>query len=160
MQLYEPGVNASEATSECIAPGRSREPPVFTRFGGTSDQTKIARVAGHAPKQLPSKLWAITHHMNSPTLFEYEDETKEIRVYAAWLYIPPIEQNRRMARTQRRSLGKKDYKRIDSVLDDRLRLFAVGRLDRKSRDKLVIELARNPEWVDRLAEHLHASSPL
>jgi len=65
-----------------------------------------------------------------------------------------------MARTQRRSLGKKDCKRIDSILDDRLRLLAVGRLDRKSRDKLLIELARNPAWVDRLAEHLHALSPL
>jgi hypothetical protein len=97
-----------------------------------------------------------SHELANP----FEDETKEIRVCAAWLYIPLIEQNRRMARTQRRSLGKKDYKRIDSVLDDRLRLLAVGRLDRKSRDKLLIELARNPEWVDRLAEHLHASSPL
>ena len=91
---------------------------------------------------------------------EDQDETKEIRVYAVWLYIPLIEQNRHMARTQRRSLGTKDGKRIDSVLDDRLRLFAVGRLDRKSRDKLLIELAKNPAWVDRLAEHLHASSPL
>jgi hypothetical protein len=65
-----------------------------------------------------------------------------------------------MARPQRRSLGKKDCTRIDSVLDARLRLLAVGRLDRKSRDKLMIELARNPEWVGRLAEHLHALSEL
>jgi len=65
-----------------------------------------------------------------------------------------------MARPQRRSLGKKDCKRIDSVLDARLRLLAVGRLDRKSRDKLMIELARNPEWVGRLAEHLRALSQL
>ncbi|HTD15728.1 MAG TPA: hypothetical protein VK673_11135 [Chthoniobacterales bacterium] len=65
-----------------------------------------------------------------------------------------------MARPQRRSLGKEDCKRIDSVLDARLRLLAVGGLDRKSRDKLLIELARNPAWVDRLAEHLHALSPL
>jgi hypothetical protein len=65
-----------------------------------------------------------------------------------------------MARTQRRSAGKKDCNRIDSVLDARLRLLAVGRLDRKSRDKLLVELARNPAWVGRLAEHLHASSSL
>jgi hypothetical protein len=65
-----------------------------------------------------------------------------------------------MARPHRRSLGTEDYKRIDSVLDARLRLLAVGRLDRKSRDKLLIELARNPAWVDRLAEHLQALSPL
>jgi hypothetical protein len=65
-----------------------------------------------------------------------------------------------MARTRRRSLGKKDCNRIDSVLDARLRLLAVGRLDRKSRDQLLIELARNPAWLDRLAEHLHGSSPL
>jgi len=55
MQLDEPGVNASEATSECSALGRFREPLVFTRFGSTSDQTKIARVAGHAPKRLPAR---------------------------------------------------------------------------------------------------------
>jgi hypothetical protein len=65
-----------------------------------------------------------------------------------------------MARIQRRSPGKKDLNRIDSVLDARLRLLAVGRLDRKSRDKLLIELARNPAWVDRLAEHLRTLSPL
>jgi hypothetical protein len=35
--------------------GRSREPPVFTRFGRTSDETKLARVAGYAPKRLPSR---------------------------------------------------------------------------------------------------------
>jgi hypothetical protein len=64
-----------------------------------------------------------------------------------------------MARIQRRSL-KKDCKRIDSVLDARLRLLAVGRLDRKSRDELLIELARNPAWVDRLAQHLRTLSPL
>ena len=84
----------------------------------------------------------------------------KIPVYQARVIVPVIEQNQRMARPQRRSLGKKDCQRIDSVLDDRLRLLAVGRLDRKTRDKLMIELARNPAWVDRLAEHLHASSPL
>ena len=65
-----------------------------------------------------------------------------------------------MARTQRRSPGKKDGNRIDSVLDARLRLLAVGRLDRKSRDQLLVELARNPALVGRLAEHLHDLSPL
>ena len=140
------------------------------------------------PKRLPSRRWAIAHSRERAPPFEdslpdvafrpvrrsllesqragevgrttSSTRTKEIRVYAAWLYIPLIENNRRMARTQWRSLGKKDGKRIDSVLDDRLRLLAVGRLDRKSRDKLLIELARNPEWVDRLAQHLHALSPL
>jgi hypothetical protein len=32
----------SEATSECIALGSSRKPPVFTHFGRTSVETKIA----------------------------------------------------------------------------------------------------------------------
>jgi hypothetical protein len=41
-QLYGPGERASEARSECIALGRSREPPVFTRFGRISVETKIA----------------------------------------------------------------------------------------------------------------------
>jgi hypothetical protein len=42
MQLYLPGVSASKATSRCIALGRSREPPVFTRFGGTTVEKKFA----------------------------------------------------------------------------------------------------------------------
>ena len=64
-----------------------------------------------------------------------------------------------MGRTQRRSVGKKDRKQIDSRLDARLRLLAVGQLDRKTRDRLFIELAKNPALVVRLAEHLHALSP-
>jgi len=65
-----------------------------------------------------------------------------------------------MGEPQRRSLGKKDGKRIDSGLDARLRLLAVGQLDRKSQDQLFIELAKNPALVDRLAEHLRALSPI
>jgi hypothetical protein len=61
-----------------------------------------------------------------------------------------------MARTQQRSFGKKDCKHIDSDLDARLRLLAVGKLDRKSRDQLFLELAKNPTLVGRLAEHLRA----
>jgi hypothetical protein len=37
--------------------------------------------------------------------------------------------------------------------------LAVGQLDRKTRDRLFIELAKNPALVVRLAEHLHALSP-
>jgi hypothetical protein len=44
---------------------RSREPPVFTRLGRTSDKAKIVRAAGHPPKRLPSRRRAITHHMNT-----------------------------------------------------------------------------------------------
>jgi hypothetical protein len=65
-----------------------------------------------------------------------------------------------MGRTQRRSVGKKDRKGIDSGLDGRVRLLAVGKLDRKSQDQLFMELAKNPALVGRLAEHLHALSPL
>jgi hypothetical protein len=61
-----------------------------------------------------------------------------------------------MARTERRSFGKKDCKHIDSDLDARLRLLAVGKLDRKSRDQLFLVLAKNPTLVGRLAEHLRA----
>lgn len=61
-----------------------------------------------------------------------------------------------MGRNQRRSLGRKDSKGIDSNLDARLRLLAVGRLDRKSQDQLLVELAKNPALVGRLAEHLRA----
>jgi len=61
-----------------------------------------------------------------------------------------------MGRTQRRSFGKKDSKRIDSHLDTRLRLLALGQLDRKSQDQLFVELAKNPTLVGRLAEHLRA----
>ena len=65
-----------------------------------------------------------------------------------------------MGEPQRRSLGKKNSMRIDSGLDARLRLLAVGQLDRKSQDRLFIELAKNPALVDRLAEHLRALSPI
>ena len=65
-----------------------------------------------------------------------------------------------MGEPQRRSLGKKNSMRIDSGLDARLRLLAVGQLDRKSQDQLFIELAKNPALVDRLAEHLRALSPI
>ncbi len=34
--------------------GRSREPLVFTRFGRTSDGTKVARVEVYRPNRLPS----------------------------------------------------------------------------------------------------------
>jgi hypothetical protein len=61
-----------------------------------------------------------------------------------------------MARTQQRSFRKKDCKHIDSDLDARLRLLAVGKLDRKSRDQLFLELVKNPTLVGRLAEHLRA----
>lgn len=64
-----------------------------------------------------------------------------------------------MDRTQRRSLRSKDGDRVDSGLDARLRLLAVGQLDPKSRDQLLVELAKNPVLVDRLAEHLLALSP-
>ena len=65
-----------------------------------------------------------------------------------------------MGEPQRRSLGKKNSMRIDSGLDARLRLLAVGQLDRKSQDRLFIELAKNPALVGRLAEHLRALSPI
>jgi hypothetical protein len=57
-------------------------------------------------------------------------------------------------------LGRRIGSEIDSGLDARLHLLAVGKLDRKSRDQLFIELAKNPALVGRLAEHLHALSPL
>lgn len=65
-----------------------------------------------------------------------------------------------MGRTQRRSPGKRENKRIDSGLDARLRLLAVGQLDRKSQDQLFVELAKNPALVGRLAEHLRTLVPL
>jgi hypothetical protein len=65
-----------------------------------------------------------------------------------------------MGRTQRHSFGKTDSSPIDSSLDARLRLLAVGELDRKSREQLFIELAKNPGLLDRLAEHLRALSRL
>ncbi|MBV8215989.1 MAG: hypothetical protein JOZ08_22460 [Verrucomicrobia bacterium] len=65
-----------------------------------------------------------------------------------------------MGRTRQRSPAKKDRTRIESGLDARLRLLAVGQLDRKSRDQLFAELAKDPALVGRLAEHLRALSPL
>ena len=47
--------------------GRSREPPAFARFGRTSHETKVARVAGYTPKRLPSRLCEQTGLVNVPT---------------------------------------------------------------------------------------------
>jgi hypothetical protein len=47
--------------------GRSREPLVLARFGRTSDETKVARVAGYMPKRLPSRRWEQTGFVNVPT---------------------------------------------------------------------------------------------
>ena len=38
--------------------GRSREPPVFARFGRTNDEAKLRGVAGYMPKRLPSRRWS------------------------------------------------------------------------------------------------------
>jgi hypothetical protein len=61
-----------------------------------------------------------------------------------------------MGRTRRHSFSKRDRSPIDSGLDARLRLLAVGRLDRENQDRLFIELAKDPALVGRLAEHLRA----
>ena len=80
------------------------------------------------------------------------------RLFCASPYLKSTTQH--MGRTQRRLLRKAESSGIDSSLDARLRLLAVGQLDRKSQDQLFIELAKNPGLVDRLAEHLRALSPL
>ena len=54
--------------------GRSREPPVFARFGTTSNETKFTRVARYTPKRLPSRRWAITRRINPKSAFEDEDD--------------------------------------------------------------------------------------
>jgi len=41
--------------------GRSREPLVYTRFGLTSDKTKVARVARYMPERLPSRALGAAH---------------------------------------------------------------------------------------------------
>ena len=56
--------------------GRSREPPVFARFGRTNDEAKVARVAGYMPKRLPSRRWVLTRaRLNAE---EDEDERELI----------------------------------------------------------------------------------
>jgi hypothetical protein len=69
---------------------------------------------------------------------------------------PLIGAETKMGRTRRRSFPKKDGSPIDSGLDARLRLLAVGQLDRENQDRLFIELAKDPVLVGRLAEHLRA----
>ena len=78
MQLCEPGVIASEATSECIALRRSREPPVFTCLGGTSDQRKLRRwrdTRKAAPLQAMGD--HTSHELANPFDDEYQDEAKK-----------------------------------------------------------------------------------
>jgi hypothetical protein len=50
--------------------------------------------------------------------------------------------------------------RSPAQADARLHVLARGKLDDQGRDQLIIELAKNPALVSRLAEHLHALSPL
>jgi hypothetical protein len=38
--------------------GRSREPPIFARFGRTNDEVKVAGLVGYTPKRLPSRRWS------------------------------------------------------------------------------------------------------
>jgi hypothetical protein len=53
--------------------GRSREPPVFVRFGRTNDEAKLRGVAGYMPKRLPSRRWsAYTGTLNLNAEDEYE----------------------------------------------------------------------------------------
>jgi hypothetical protein len=81
---------------------------------------------------------------------------RKTRVYPARLCIPFNRAETKMGRTRRHSLPKKDSGPIDSGLDARLRLLAVGQLDRENQDRLFIELAKDPVLVGRLAEHLRA----
>jgi len=73
MLLYKLGLNKSKATGAWIVLGHSREPPVFARFGGTSDETKIAKVGRARAKAAPSRRWAIAHHKRAKP-FEDNDE--------------------------------------------------------------------------------------
>src|ERR1700756_402706 len=66
--------------------GRSREPPGFMRFGRTSDETKVARVARYAPKRLPSK--ALGDHASHQLVTASTARTKRPRYRnrcATWL---------------------------------------------------------------------------
>jgi hypothetical protein len=51
----------------CESMGRSREPLVFARFGGTDEEAKVARVAGYMPKRLPSRRWSLHWQAEIPT---------------------------------------------------------------------------------------------
>jgi hypothetical protein len=50
---YDPGVNASKVTSECIALGRFHEPLAFTCLGRTSDKNEDCEGGGTQAKAAP-----------------------------------------------------------------------------------------------------------
>jgi hypothetical protein len=78
--------------------GRSRESPVFARFGMTSDVTKFARVARNTPKRLPSRRLAIIHRINPPrfrgrgrrtsTMSPRYDRPSYLLAPSSWLLAP------------------------------------------------------------------------
>jgi hypothetical protein len=70
------------------AMGRSREPPAFARFGPTSDEMKVARVAGYTPKRLPSRRREQTGLVDDANLFEHEDEHEHEDDW--WRVSPPV----------------------------------------------------------------------
>ena len=87
MQLYEAGVDESEATSECIALGRFREPPVFARFGRTNLKRNSRGGLAHA-KAAPLQAMGdrISHERANP----FEDEDENGRQSSLSGVVPPI----------------------------------------------------------------------
>jgi hypothetical protein len=71
-------VSESKARRECITSGRSREPPVFTRFGCISVETKFTRVFRTRAKAAPLQaLGDRTSDRKGPNLLDDEDECEK-----------------------------------------------------------------------------------
>jgi hypothetical protein len=57
--------------------GRPRDIPLSAPSGRTSDERKVARAAGDAPKRLPSRRWEQTGFVNVPNPFEDDDDDED-----------------------------------------------------------------------------------
>jgi hypothetical protein len=62
------GCKRIRAMGKCFALGNSREPPAETFLGRVDVEAEIREVASHAAKRLPSRRWAIAHHISVPPL--------------------------------------------------------------------------------------------
>jgi len=62
---------------------RSREPLLNTKVRPSSLWKEYARILGHAQKRLPSRRWAIAHHMNAITAPRFSPYL--LRPWPTWL---------------------------------------------------------------------------
>jgi hypothetical protein len=86
-RCFEPVSLSEEADRAAKRWGRSREPPVFARFGRTRYETNVAKVTRYAPKRLPSRRCAgnTDGRCENVKPFEDEDDDEDDYENRAWM---------------------------------------------------------------------------